>query len=307
MKVNAIVPRGYCYGVVNAINLAKQARKDYSNENIYVLGMIVHNKYIVKALELMNIITLDDSKKDKLTLLDEISSGIVILSAHGSAKAVKDKANEKGLIVYDATCKDVTKTHNLIKEYLDLGYDILYYGKENHPEAIAALSIGANVHLITAKDDIEEVVIANDKILLTNQTTLSIVDAKKMFALAKQKYPNIVLAQEICNATRIRQEAVLEIVNSDILFVVGDPASNNSNKLMNIAKENDPNLLVKMIESVKDIKIDWLKDKGCASVTSGASTPTYLTNMVIDYLRQFDYGNKDTYQKPEIDINKILD
>ncbi|MDF9867382.1 4-hydroxy-3-methylbut-2-enyl diphosphate reductase [Bacilli bacterium PM5-3] len=305
MKVNAIMPRGYCYGVINAISLAKQARKDYPNEKIYILGMIVHNKYIVEALKLLNIETLEDKSKSKLDLLDEIDEGVVILSAHGSAKEIKEKAIKRNLIVYDATCKDVTKTHVLIKEYLNQGYDVLYYGKKDHPEANAALSISDKIHLITNEDDLNNLLIDNNKILLTNQTTLSIVDAKKIFDLARTIYPNIVLTEEICNATRVRQEAVLKIENSDIVFVVGDPTSNNSNKLASIARKNNND--VYMIESVKDIDIEWLKNKKEAAITSGASTPTYLTNMVIEYLKQFNYDDKNTYKKPDIEIERILE
>lgn len=307
MEIQAISPRGYCYGVINAIRIAKQARIDYPNKNIYILGMIVHNKFIMKALDILAITTLDDTKTSRVNLLDDLKDDVVILSAHGSAQAVKDKANSMGLIVYDATCKDVTKTHDLIKDNLDKGYDVLYYGKDNHPEAIAALSIDPNhVHLITNKMDLQNIDIEKkDKLFITNQTTISMLDAQIIFSKAQEKYPDIVIAQEICDATRVRQQAVLNIEkNVDIVFVVGDPSSNNSNKLAKLAKNkcND----VYMIESVEDITISWLKDKKKAAITSGASTPTYLTNMVIEYLEKFDYTNPDTYIKPQVDFTKIL-
>ena len=308
MKVTAIVPRGYCYGVINAIEIAKEARRKYPDDPIYILGMIVHNKYIVQALTKLNIITLDDSKKTKNELLNEINKGVVILTAHGSAQTIKDKALKKGLIVIDATCKDVTNTHNLIKRYVQAGYDVIYYGKKKHPEAEAALSIEVEkVHLISEIKDLDNLNINNDKLVLTNQTTISILDAQAMFRAVKDKYPMVVIEKEICNATRVRQEAILSLNKEiDIVFVVGDPASNNSNKLAQIAK-NTNGIVTYMIESVADIKTEWLVNKKHAAITSGASTPTYLTNLVIEYLKNFDETNEKTYPKPQIDINKILD
>ncbi|MDR1781482.1 MAG: 4-hydroxy-3-methylbut-2-enyl diphosphate reductase [Bacilli bacterium] len=306
MKVKAIVPRGYCYGVVNAINIVLQARKKYPNKKIYILGMIVHNKNIVQAMNNLNIITLDDSNISRYDLLDQIDDGVVILSAHGSEQKVIDKAKNKNLIVIDGACKDVIKTHNVIKDYLDKGYDVIYLGKENHPEAVAALSIDINhIHLINHEDDLEKLKIDNNKIVLTNQTTISILSASKVYQKAKELFKDIIIVDEICNATRIRQEAILNLSNEiDLVYVVGDPKSNNSNKLAQLAIKD--NRVVKMIESVNDIIIDDLLQANYVGVTSGASTPTYLTNQVIEYLNQFDKDNLSTYIKPKVDINEIL-
>lgn len=309
MEIQAVNPRGYCYGVVNAIKIAKQARFDHPDKDIFILGMIVHNKFIVKALDLLNIVTLDDKQTSRLDLINQLSDGVVILTAHGSAQAVKQKAIDKGLIVYDATCKDVTKTQNIIKEYLDNGYKVIYYGNKNHPEAIAALSIDLdNVYLVTDKQDLDNLnFICDEKIFMTNQTTISILDAQVMFDNARKLYPNIIITQEICNATRIRQEAILNVDKDvDIAYIVGDPESNNSNKLAKLAKTKD-HLDVYMIESIIDINIEDLKGKQKVAITSGASTPTYLTNMIIEFLKQFDYNDPETHYKQKVDINKILD
>ncbi|MGL4382459.1 MAG: 4-hydroxy-3-methylbut-2-enyl diphosphate reductase, partial [Bacilli bacterium] len=110
MNVQEISPRGYCYGVVNAIKIATNASINHPHDNIYVIGMIVHNKYITKALQAMRITTLDDTNKSREALIDDIDHGIIVLTAHGSALSVKEKALRKGLIVYDATCMDVLKT-----------------------------------------------------------------------------------------------------------------------------------------------------------------------------------------------------
>lgn len=304
MQVIEVNPRGYCFGVVNAINIAKQVRKEHPKETIYILGMIVHNQFVVDALKKINIITLDDSKKTRAELIEEIDEGIVILSAHGTSEKIKKRGKEKGLTIVDATCKDVLKTQDVIKDYVVNGYDVIYLGKANHPEAQATIAINPDkIHLIENKDDFDKLKINNSKIFMTNQTTISMLDSKKLFDYAQEKYPSLVISDEICNATRIRQSAILELDDDiNLIYVVGDPKSNNSNKLASLL----PNKKALLIQSVEDINVEDLKDVKKVALTSGASTPSYLTNMVIDYLKQFDYNNPDTYQKPEIDINKIL-
>lgn len=131
MEVKAIVPRGYCKGVVRAIDIAKKA--SCQDDDVYILGMIVHNQYIVNALEELGIYTIDQKGKTRLELLDEIDYGTVIITAHGASEQVFKKAQEKGLKVIDASCLDVIKTHDLIKDKLKDGYEILYIGKAaNH-------------------------------------------------------------------------------------------------------------------------------------------------------------------------------
>jgi len=305
MEVVSITPRGYCYGVVNAIDVAKKARLQNPEDDIYILGMIVHNKYLVSALDKYKIITLDDTYKSRLDLVDEIDHGVVVLSAHGSDPKVKIKAEDKGLIVYDATCKDVTKTHNIVIDHLLEGYDVIYYGKENHPEAISVLALGDKIHLVTNVDDIKNLDIDNDKIFITNQTTISYLDALEIFAKVKEKYPNVVIADEVCDATRVRQQAILDLDDRiEAVYIVGDPKSNNSNKLAQLAAEKNKKSY--LIETVNDIDIEDLKKYDVVGVSSGASTPTYLTNQVIAYLKAFDKNNLSTYPKPSIELEKII-
>ncbi len=139
MLVKGIVPRGYCKGVVRAIEIAK--KQAHQTAPVYILGMIVHNQYIVNALEDLGIQTIDFKGKTRLELLDEINEGKVIITAHGASQKVFDKAKEKGLEVIDASCLDVIKTHDLIQDKLNEGYEILYIGKKGHPEAEGAISI----------------------------------------------------------------------------------------------------------------------------------------------------------------------
>lgn len=303
MQVKAITPRGYCKGVVRAIEIAKNAQNE--QQPIYILGMIVHNQYIVDALKERGIQTIDIPGQTRLELLDQIQHGTVIVTAHGASEQVFEKAKNKGLNVIDASCLDVIKTHDLIKEKLNEGYDILYIGKKGHPEAEGAISIDEKrVHLITSKNDIQ-MMDPNKHYVMTNQTTMSLYDVYDLCEYAKTILPHVTIEKETCTATKIRQEAIKNMEEDiDIVFIVGDPHSNNTQKLASIASEKKE---VHMIESLDDLNINWLKGKKKAAVSSGASTPTYLTNQVIDFLKQFDESNSQTFDKQPIDFTKILD
>ncbi len=302
MLVKAIVPRGYCKGVVRAIQIAKESA--ILQGPVYILGMIVHNQYIVNALKDLGVETIDKKGATRLELLDEIDSGTIIITAHGAGDDVFQKAKEKGLDVIDASCLDVIKTHTLIKDKLKQNYEILYIGKNGHPEAEGAISIDpTHIHLITNKKDIDNLDLSQSYVM-TNQTTMSLYDVYDLCEYAKQVLPHIEIAKETCTATKIRQEAIKNIDDDvDIVFIVGDPHSNNTQKLASIAKEKKE---VYMIESVQDLDIHVLKGKKKAAVSSGASTPTFLTNQVISFLEQFDENDISTHQKPEFDLTQIL-
>lgn len=285
MEIRKVIPSGYCKGVVNAIRLAKQTRIDNPEDKIYVLGMLVHNSYVSEELSALGIITLDDSRKSKEELLDEINEGIIIFTAHGISEKIKNKVIAKGLRYVDASCVDVLKTQSIIKEKLQDGYDVIYFGKRKHPEAEAVISISDKIHLVTDQNDLEGLVIDNDKIFLTNQTTMSYLELKDLIASAQQKYPDIIIQKEICNATSSRQEAIYKLQDCDLLFVVGDIKSNNTNKLVEVGKQSGIKKVL-LIQNYKDINEDDLKDVNRIYVTAGASTPPLLINEVIDHLKR---------------------
>lgn len=303
MKVYQVVPRGYCKGVIRAIEIAK---KQAYQDSTYILGMIVHNQYIVDALANLGIKTIDKKGASREELLDQVNKGTIIITAHGASEEVIRKAQDKNLTVIDATCPDVIKTHDLIKKYLNQKTEVLYIGKSGHPESEGALSIDPkHIHLIETKKDID-ILDPNLNYVITNQTTMSLYDVYDLCEYAKNILKNLIIAKETCQATTIRQEAIAKIEDDvDVVFIVGDPHSNNTKKLASIANRKAGKTTY-MIESVNDITIEMLKNKKAAAVSSGASTPTYLTNQVIKYLQQFDYHDCSTYVKPDIDLNKIL-
>ena len=165
-----------------------------------------------------------------LSMLDEIEKGTVIFTAHGVSPQVKQRAREKGLMVVDATCPDITRTHDLINDKVAEGYDVVYIGKKGHPEPEGALgNAPEKVHLIESLEDLEKLECHNDKIIVTNQTTMSQWDIKHIMNQCIAKFPHAEIHNEICLATQVRQEAVAEQAKeADLLLVVGDPKSNNS-------------------------------------------------------------------------------
>lgn len=282
MEIKRVVPSGYCKGVVNAINIVKKTKEEYPNENIYILGMIVHNSYVSKQMEDLGVITLEDPNLSKEELLDTIEKGVVIFTAHGISDKIKQKALDKGLICVDASCVDVLKNKDLIKSYLDNGYDVVYFGKKKHPEAEAILSLSDNIHLVSNISDIDNLNISNDKLFITNQTTMSYLEVEDMLKLIKDKYPTCIIQKEICNATSSRQLAITNIKDGDVLYVVGDVKSNNTNKLKEIGSKYFKKVF--LISNYKEINKKDLVDENKIYVTAGASTPPILIDEVIDYL-----------------------
>ena len=204
MQVLKITPRGYCYGVVDAMVIARNAALDQSLPRpIYILGMIVHNKHVTDAFEKDGIITLDgDNRKD---ILEKVDGGTVIFTAHGVSPEVRELAKKKGLVSIDATCPDVTVTHDLIREKTDEGFHVIYIGKKGHPEPEGAVGVAPDaVHLVQTIEDVEQLNINSEKLIVTNQTTMSQWDVSVLMEKLKEKFPHIEVHKEICLATQVR-------------------------------------------------------------------------------------------------------
>lgn len=302
MKTTKLSPRGYCHGVVNAINTISNLVDLSTTKKITILGMVIHNKQVVEFFEKKGIKTIHSTTKTRLQLLDEVEEGIVVFTAHGVSPEVHKKALDKGLEIIDTTCNDVTKTQDKVREYISEGYDVLFIGKKRHPESEAANGISNKVHIIETIENIKFLDLHNEKLALTNQTTMSFYDIYKLSEDVKELYPNIIFIDEICDATRIRQEAVRnQDTTIDHCYIVGDTMSNNSQNLVHVSK-TVAHVDASLIETIEDIDIEQLKHFTHVSVSSGASTPTRVTNEVITFLEQFDPENPSTYNK-ETKIN----
>ncbi len=307
MQVKKITPRGYCYGVVDAMVIARNAALDKTLPRpIFILGMIVHNKHVTDAFEEDGIITLDGP--NRMEILQKVESGTVIFTAHGVSPEVRELARQKGLVSIDATCPDVTVTHDLIAEKTKEGYDIIYIGKKNHPEPEGAIGVAPeHVHLVQNVADIEELHLTNDKLLVTNQTTMSQWDVMSLMETLKLKYPTIQVHEEICLATQVRQEAVAnQAGEADLLIVVGDPRSNNSNRLTQVSEEIAGTTSYR-ISDLSELQLEWLHGVETVAVTAGASTPTPIVKEVIKFLDQYEENDPATHIiERTVTLNKIL-
>lgn len=307
MQVIKINPRGYCYGVVDAMVIARNAALDKTLPRpIYILGMIVHNKHVTDAFEQDGIITLDG--ENRLDIINQVNEGTVIFTAHGVSPEIREIAKRKGLVAIDATCPDVTVTHKLIREKSAEGYDIIYVGKKGHPEPEGAIGVAPeHVHLVQNLADIEVLDITNEKLLVTNQTTMSQWDVVHLMDALQKKFPHIEVHKEICLATQVRQEAVASQAGSaDLLIVVGDPMSNNSNRLTQVSVEiaGTPSY---RIADISELQLSWLDGVNVVAVTAGASTPTPIVKEVIAFLEQFEPQDSTTHEiKRTVTLDKIL-
>lgn len=307
MEVIKVSPRGYCYGVVDAMVIARNAALDKNLPRpIYILGMLVHNENVTEAFKEEGIITLDG--KNRKEILEKVDQGTVIFTAHGVSPEIRQLAKEKGLVTIDATCPDVTKTHVIIEERTKQGYEVIYIGKKGHPEPEGAIGVAPGlVHLVSNTGDIDQLDIKNDKIIITNQTTMSSWDVKDLMEYCLKRFPQAEIHNEICQATQVRQEAVAKQAgDADVLIVVGDPKSNNSNRLAQVSEEIAGTKSYRVAD-VTEIEIDWIRNAKRVAVTSGASTPTPITKEVIQFLEQFDPEDETTWiRERKVPLSKIL-
>lgn len=294
MKIIKLIPRGFCQGVVNAINVLNDAINNYVNKNIYCLGWIVHNENVVQEFINKGVKFLDDKNISRYDLIKNLNddNAVIVFSAHGTADEVFELAQKKGFIIIDATCKYVSKIHEIIKQKIEQ-YKIIYIGKKNHPESNASLSISKDILFI----DIDEARInksyehlnlnKNEKYYLLSQTTISIFDYYEIIKYFKANYSNIEYDYEICDATTRRQEAVLKMDDDvELLIVVGDKQSNNSNQLVYLAKTKKIDSY--LVNNKQELKKEWFLNKNKIAITAGTSSPQDKISEVIQEIKSYN-------------------
>ena len=281
MKVTILEPYGYCAGVDLAINLAIKTKQENASNNVVVLGMLVHNSNSLETLEKHGIKTIFKKNSSLDELIDEIKEpSIVILTAHGHSKAIEEKLLKNGHKIVDATCPFVKKSMEEIKKEISIENDVFYIGVKNHPEANASLSHGNKVHLIDINNPVIPE-ISNDSPTIISQTTLSEHEVSNIFKEIKNKYKNAKFIKGICNASTLRQNAILSIDKDvDKIYVVGGLNSNNSKTLFNLAKSTYPNISVELIQNADDIKEKDLLGLSHIVISSGASTPKEVIEQI---------------------------
>ncbi len=279
VKVLLSKPRGFCAGVVRAIDTVEEALKLFGSP-IYVKHEIVHNRHVVDGLRKKGAIFIED--------LEEVPRGArIIYSAHGVSPVVREKAKERDLIEIDATCGLVTKVHSAVKRYAKKGYQIVLIGHRKHVEIVGTSGEAPDVTtIVESVEDVAKLDYAlGQKLFYTTQTTLSIDDVKDITEALVEKYPQIetLPSASICYATTNRQMALRSIASElDLVLVVGDVQSSNSNRLREVAEKRG--IPAYLINHSSEIELDWLKDVKTIGMTAGASTPEEVVQNCIDLL-----------------------
>ena len=285
MEIKLIEPYGFCAGVELVLDKLDKIKTTHPNETIYCVGQIVHNRDVIKSLKEKGFI-FSSLSKDKT--LDAIEKGVVVFSAHGTSQTLIDKAANKGLIVYDCICPFVKKSFEIIKTRLDEGYSVIYVGIKEHDESNAALSISPKIIMIEKKEDLLIKKINSNKIVLTNQTTLSQDNLQDIFNSAKKIYSNLVFENEICNSTSVRQRNLKkELEWCDSVIIVGDKNSNNTQSLLKIAAAKKGRDAI-LVEAKEEIDLNWIENKKRIIIASGASTPRENVEKIYCFLKNFN-------------------
>jgi 4-hydroxy-3-methylbut-2-enyl diphosphate reductase len=273
-------PRGFCAGVDRAIDIVERAL-ELHGAPIYVRHEIVHNRYVVQDLRDKGAIFIDE--------LEQAPAGaIVVFSAHGVSRAVRDQADQLGLKVFDATCPLVTKVHTEVARMRAAGREIIMIGHKGHPEVEGTLGqADGGMYLVETPDDVASLQVTNpDNLAFVTQTTLSVDDAAKVAQALRERFPGIVEPKksDICYATQNRQDAVKIMAPScDLVLVVGSPNSSNSNRLREVAERKGA--AAYLIDSPDMIEPQWLYGVRQVGVTAGASAPEVLVQQVIERLK----------------------
>jgi len=283
MRVILAQPRGFCAGVVRAIDIVEKAL-DKFGEPVYVRHEIVHNKHVVDTLKAKGARFVEE--------LDEVPEGAVtVFSAHGVPLSVVNTAKDRGLPVLDATCPLVSKVHNQGKRYVAHGRTLILIGHAGHPEVEGTMGqVGAPVTLVQNEADVAALAVpTNTPVAYITQTTLSIDDTKGIIAALKNKFSDIVGPEtsDICYATQNRQTSVRELAKvADVILVVGAANSSNSNRLREIGiEEGIPSYL---INDGSELKAEWVQGKKVVGLTAGASAPEELVKHVIEALGEIE-------------------
>src|SRR6476620_1886676 len=279
-------PRGFCAGVVRAIDIVRIALETFGAP-IYVRKEIVHNRFVVEELQEKGAIFVDS--------VEEVPSGErVIYSAHGVSPEVREATRQRNLRVIDATCPLVTKVHVEAVKFAKEGYSLILIGHRDHDEIIGTLGEAPQVtQVVGSPAQVESRSVPDpNRVAYLTQTTLSLDEAKDIIEALRRKFPNIKgpHAQDICYATENRQVAVKHVASdAELLLVVGSDNSSNSNRLVEVAR----NLGTEshLIDSYRNIRPEWLSEVNTIALTAGASAPECLVEEVVEFLSAKGYNH----------------
>ncbi len=285
MQLKLANPRGFCAGVDRAIEIVERALTLFGAP-IYVRHEVVHNRAVVESLKNRGAVFVEE-------LSDVPDSSIVIFSAHGVSRAVKEEADNRDVKVFDASCPLVTKVHLEVSRYSKEGRECILIGHAGHPEVEGSMgqydnNNGGAIYLVETPQDVEKLQINSpDKLAYVSQTTLSMDDTADVIESLKVRFPKITgpRKNDICYATQSRQDAVKTLSKtSDLVLVVGSPNSSNSNRLREVAERQGAKAY--LIDNATEIQPQWLENCQTIGVTAGASAPEYLVEDVVTWLQE---------------------
>ncbi len=301
MQLKLANPRGFCAGVDRAIEIVERALTLFGDP-IYVRHEVVHNRAVVESLKSRGAVFVEE-------LSDVPDGAIVIFSAHGVSRAVKEEAAGRDVKVFDATCPLVTKVHLEVTRFSKNGTECILIGHAGHPEVEGTMGQyeyqnGGAIYLVETPEDVPQLEVNNpDELFYVSQTTLSVDDTIEIINALKVRFPKIQgpSKNDICYATQSRQDAVKRLAQScDLVLVVGSPNSSNSNRLKEVAQREGATAY--LIDNASEIKAQWLKNCTHIGVTAGASAPEYLVEEVVSYLQKqgIDTANIETGEKESV-------
>lgn len=300
-KILLLSPRGFCAGVVRAIDVVNIALEQLGAP-IYVRKEIVHNKHVVDELRAAGAVFVEE--------LSEVPAGArVIFSAHGVSPAVREDAKARGLSVIDATCPLVTKVHIEAIKFARQGYHLVLIGHKDHDEVIGTMGeVPESMVLVETVQDVDALELASpDKVAYLTQTTLSLDETRDIVARLRERFPKILgpHSQDICYATENRQIAVKAVAPMcDLLLVVGSQNSSNSRRLVEVCEKGG--VPAYLVDDESDVDPAWLVNVGTIAVTAGASAPEKLVQGLIDSLRDKGFGALEEIQIKEEDVRFSL-
>jgi 4-hydroxy-3-methylbut-2-enyl diphosphate reductase len=300
-KIFLLKPRGFCAGVVRAIDVVKIAL-DLYGPPVYVRKEIVHNKHVVDELRDAGAVFVEE--------LDEVPvGGRAIFSAHGVAPSVRKQAKERKLHVIDATCPLVTKVHLEAVRFARDGSSIVLIGHKDHDEVIGTLGeVPGQSYLVETVDDVDNLALADPaRVRYLTQTTLSLDETREIIARLKLRFPHIQgpPAQDICYATENRQMAVKGVSeHCDLLLVVGSQNSSNSKRLVEVG--DNFGVRSYLVNDKRDIDTIWLEGVKNVAVTAGASAPEYLVQELVEFLRDHGFHDMEEIELVEEDVRFSL-
>ena len=305
MEIKLANPRGFCAGVDRAIDIVNRALEIFGAP-IYVRHEVVHNKFVVGDLRTRGAVFVDELSE----VPDDV---IVVFSAHGVSKAVRQEAAERKLKVFDATCPLVTKVHMEVVRYSQEGRECVLIGHEGHPEVEGTMGQyntqnGGKIYLVESPEDVALLRVDEpDRLTFVTQTTLSMDDTALVIDALRKRFPEIEgpRKDDICYATQNRQDAVKQMaLECDLVLVVGSVNSSNSNRLRELAERCGSDAY--LVDSADDIQSEWLTDKRAVGITAGASAPEVLVQEVVRRLQTIGGGEVVSLQGAEENVQFSL-